>query len=220
MAEKKVGFESAGNHWYWRGRNPLDCQTATALTMPEAGRILRVDFRISGLTGYNDPVYGYQSNKSGHAAAAIWNPQGTILTKSAGKILPPTTVSGSTSNAPWVSFPVTPLDVRAGQQLLVGFWRRSNSSTYATQWPYNSAASGRTTYSHNLSDSGSGPLAFRTSSTYSGRSLIFRVWYSAGGGVKVWTGSTWAGDIKLWNGADWVPGRVRVWDGSRWKDSN
>lgn len=220
MVEKKRAFETAGNHWYWRGRNPLDCQTATLITLPEAGRITRLEFKVGGLTGYNDPVYGYQSNKSGEAAAAIWNPQGVVLTKSAAKKLPPTTVSGSTSHAPWVSFPVTPLDVKAGQSMLVGFWRRSNSSSYATQWPYNSAASGYTTYSHNLSDSSSGPLPFRTSTTYSSRSLNFRVWYETGGGVKVWNGSTWVGDIRVWDGAAWVPGKVSVWDGSRWKATN
>lgn len=220
MAEKKISFEQAGNHWYWRGRDSQDCQTATRITMPEDGKITRVEFKIAGLT-YTDPVYGYV-NEQGRAAGAVWDAStNVLLTKSAIKVLPKAGVSGTTSYAPWVSFDVPDLTVKKGRALMVGFWRDSGSTAYSTQWPYNSAASGYTTYAHNSYGSTGGAFNFIKSETYSSRSLIFRVWYESGGSLKVFNGSSWRlGTVKIFDGTKWVPATVKVFDGTNWVEAS
>lgn len=217
MAEKTISFETAGNHWYWRAKNSLDCQTGTLVEMPEDGKVTRIELKVAGLD-YNDPVYGYQ-NESGYVVPAIWDAStGTVLTKGAARILPPS--PGGTQ--PWVSFDVSDLRLKAGRRILVGFWRHSNSSGYSTQWDYCTSveADGYTTYGHHLYGSSSGPLSFVKSSSYSGRSLNFRLHYESGGKVKVWNSRSWVtGSVKVWNGSTWVDGTVKVWDGSTWQES-
>lgn len=213
----QIAFTAASNHWFWRGKNHLDCQTATLVQMPEDGRITRLDFMVAGLT-YNDPVYGYQ-NKEGYALPAIWDAgNGNILSKGTGRSLPRST--GGTQ--PWVQFTMPGLNVKAGQRILVGFWRNSANTSIATQWDYctTNSASGYTTYGHHVTNSSSGPLKFVKSATYSNRSLNFRVTYeSSAGGVKVWNGRSWApGTVNVWNGSRWVRGSARVWTGSRWAE--
>lgn len=217
MAEKKIAFESEGNHWYWRAKHHLDCQTGTLVTMPEGGTITRLELKVAGVN-YNDPVYGRQ-NHNGYANAAIWNADtGTMLTRGTAKILPIS--PGGTQ--PWVAFDLTPLKVKPGQRIIVGLWRRSDLTSYATQWDYstNAASNGYTSYGHHLSNSANGPIAFSKSVTYNNRALNFRLWYSSGGKPKVWNGRSWtSGDLKVWNGSTWVEGTVRVWDGAEWKEA-
>lgn len=212
-----VSQESA-NHWFWRGNLAKDCQTATLVTMPEDGTITQLDFRVAGLTNYKDPVYGSQS-EPGYVVPAIWAASGGILTKGTARTLTKVGVSGTSSSAPWEKFSVTSLKVKKGTNILVGFWRPSGSTAYATQWPYRSGISGWTTYGHNLAGSTAGPVTFSANTTYSSQSLCFRMWYTpAAGGVKVWNGSNWTNaTVKVWSGSAWFTGNVKVWDGAGWK---
>ena len=218
MVEKKIAFENEANHWYWRGKNRLDCQTATLVEIPEDAKITRVEFKIAGLT-YNDPVYGYQ-NKPGYAIPTIWDANsGSILTKGSGRSLPRS--PGGTQ--PWVSFDIPDLRVKAGRRLLVGFWRNSANTAIATQWDYSTAAAANewTTYGHHLYGSSSGPLKFSKSTTYSGRSLNFRLWYESGGRVKVWNGKAWIPvNPQVRDGSRWAKGTVHVFNGTEWVEAS
>lgn len=218
MTEKKISFETDANHWYWRGKNRLDCQTGTLVEMPEDGKITRVDFMVGGLT-YNDPVYGYQ-NKPGSVVPAIWDANtGAILTKGKLTSLP----RSAGGKMPWVSFDLPDLRVKKGRRLIVGFWRNSGNSAIATQWDYstNTSSRGWTTYAHHLYGSTSGPLNFQKSQTYSNRALNFRLWYESGGRLKAWNGLSWiSGNPKVWNGSAWVKGTVNVWNGTEWVEAS
>jgi hypothetical protein len=218
VAEKSVAFETVGNHWYWRAKNSLDCQTGTLVEMPEDGKLVRVEIKVAGLD-YSDPVYGYQ-NEPGYVVPAIWDAStGAVLSKGSARLLPAS--PGGTQ--PWESFDISDVSLKAGRDIIVGFWRHSNSSGYSTQWDYCTTveADAFTTYGHHLYGSSSGPLSFVKSASYSGRSLNFRLFYESGGRVKVWNGSTWAVKTpKVWNGSAWVNTLAKVWDGLAWQESS
>lgn len=220
MADKQISFETAGNHWYWRSRDKQDCQTGTLVTLPDKAKITGVSFKVAGLD-YNDPVYGYQYHR-GHMRPAIWDYRtGKVLAKGAYTVLP---VSPG-GQQPWVHFDLPDTWIAEGQTIIVGFWRDSSTSSYATQWDYNTAdASGMTTLSNDLFGSSEGPFTFTTTDTYSNRSLNFILSYASGGKVKVFhpTGGGWrtAKDVRVWTGSGWKSAEVRYFDGTTWQESN
>ena len=220
MGAKQISYETPGNHWYWRSRNKQDCQTGTIVTMPEKGKITGVSFKVAGLN-FQDPVYGYQYHR-GRVRPAIWDlATGKVLAKGAYTVLD--IYPGG--QQPWVHFDLPDLWVNEGQRLIVGFFRDSSTSSYATQWDYNTSdAAGITTLAHDLYGASEGPFTFNTTDTYSNRSLNFILSYNSGGKVKVYrpTGGGWrtAQDVRVWDGNSWNSAEVRYFDGTTWQESN
>ena len=217
MATKKVSFETAGNHWYWRSKNERECQTGTVVSMPERARLKTVSFKVGGLD-FNDPVYGYQHHR-GRMRPAIWDYNtGAVLTKGSYTVLPIS--SGGTM--PWVSFDLADVWVEKGQKIIIGFWRDSSTSSYATQWDYNTNATGLTMVSHDLFGSESGPFTFKRTGSMSGTSINFILNYSAGGKLKVFdTTGTWrtVDDVKVYDGDRWDSAEVRIFNDTAWEVS-
>jgi hypothetical protein len=182
--------------------------------MPEQGLLTSVEFHVAGLD-YIDPVYGYQ-HESGYARAAVWDASdGSIVTQSGYQALPP--ASGGTQ--PYVSFDLDNVTVSAGTSLIVGFWRRSDSTAYSTQWDYceDGAAVGYTTYSQSIYGSDTGPHPFKTTTVHPDRALNFKLHYTNGGRIQVWDGNVWRPKpIYVFDGSNWVKGTVSVWDGTAW----
>ena len=219
MGDKQLSFETAGNHWYWRAKNERDCQTGTVVTMPENGRLTGVSLKVAGLD-YNDPVYGYQYHK-GHMRPAVWDyDTKKVLTTGSYTVLP--IYPGG--QQPWVHFDLKDVKVEKGQKIIVGFWRDSSTSSYATQWDYNTSdADGVTTLAHDLFGCGSGPMDFKVTDVYSNRSLNFILSYQSGGKLKVYHpqgGWRTAKDVRVWNGSGWKSAEVRYFDGTTWQESN
>lgn len=223
--DKLVSYTDTANHWDWRAMISLDCQIGTVITMPEDGMITSVEFMVGGLN-YNDPVYGYQYH-NGYVRPAVWRASdGTVLTVGSYTTLSPQSGGGSA----WQSFNLNDVQVHNGDQLIVGFWRNSSSTSYATQWNKATdlstdsspvlSASGCQTLGHDVWGSESGPLTFRITNTYNNTSLNYRLHYTAGGRVKVWDGRYWRQEsVSVWNGTAWVPGTVNVWNGTAWVES-
>lgn len=215
MTIKKIAYEGSADNWWWRAKNELDCQIGQLVTMPEQGRLLTVHLKVAGLD-YNDPVYGYQ-NESGYVRAAVWDERtGEVIAHSGTHILPAST-GGS---QPWVVFDLPDTVVDAGTRLIVGFWRRSDSTSYSTQFDRDMSATGQKMYRHHVFGSGSGPFTFRTSDTVTGASINYRLMYESGGRVVVWDGSRWSPrNVNVWDGTGWTQGTVNVWDGTGWVES-
>lgn len=215
MSTKQIAYDGSAGNWWWRAKNSLDCQIGQLVTMPEQGRLLSVSIRVAGLN-YDDPVYGYQ-NEPGYVRAAVWDERsGDVLAKSDVAILP----SSLGGTQPFVGFDLPDVTVRAGQRIIVGFWRRSDSTSYSTQFDRDMGASGQTMYRQHVFGSSSGPFKFDPSDIISNASINYKLYYETGGRVLVWDGNSWEPtNIKVWDGDSWTKGTVRVWDGSAWAES-
>lgn len=216
MTTKNIGYTTAGNHWWWRAKNELDCQIGSLVVMPEQGKLVQLSLKVAGLT-YDDPVYGYQ-NEVGYCRAAVWNEKtGAVLTYSSYR-----TVDRSPGGTqPWEDFGLAPLIVPAGTRLIVGLWRKSDSTAVSTQFDYNDGASGQVLYRQHIINSASGPFTFRASEVEYGTSINYQLSYETGGKVKVWDGYNWVPrETYVWNGTAWAKGVVKVWTGSAWVEAN
>lgn len=215
MVNKTISYEGSAGNWWWRAKNSLDCQIGQLVVLPEQGRLLSVQIRVAGLD-YNDPVYGYQ-NESGYVRAAVWDERsGDVIAHSSTRVLP----SSPGGTQPWVNFDLPDTLVDAGTRLIVGFWRRSDSTAYSTQFDRDMTANGQKMYRHHVFGSGSGPFRFHVSDTIDDASINYRLLYETGGRVTVWDGSRWTPkNVNVWDGTDWTKGTVHVWDGSDWVES-
>jgi len=221
MADKTVGFTTAGNHWRWVGNYWEEVQVGQLYTMPETGKVTSLRIKVAGLGPYTDTVYHAQSDNT-KVAAAIWDAKtGDIITKSEVVVLSP---EGGGSQT-WKTFNITDTWIDGGSKLIVGFWRIKTTTEYATQWDYNDAvaADGETYVQHDLgASSATGPLPFTVSSATPNKSINWELDYTAGGSAKVWSSAAnkWAyGRAKVYDGTDWVPAVIKRYDGSAWNET-
>jgi hypothetical protein len=104
----------------------------------------------------------------------IWNSAGTIL--STGPLERPASRTGGSFGAGLgiVSSDMPDIAVTAGTSYIAGFWRQDNSTSYSTQWPTDTATGNTTWYD---TTTGAAPENFQKNTTFSNRSLLFRVQY-------------------------------------------
>lgn len=125
---------------------------------------LRVQYLSAKIAGYGgDQAY---------VVPAIWEGVGSTnsVIVSGSAVTVPSAAAGSTN---YVTLNFADTAISPSHTYLAGFWRRSNSASYTTQWSYDTSTSYNLYYDNNASS----VSTFNKNDTFSGYALVMRVYY-------------------------------------------
>lgn len=208
MATKTFGYEPSLNIALYRELN-VGAYFLAPFTMPETGRILKVEVKIAKYSGHNPTMH-----------AGIWRQSDKVLLSKSGAVQTPH-VFDKVSNMQITTFHMDGAVVPGGTALYAGIQR--NNTSGKVRMYYGMRRGGPQHYEIRGGSTGIGNLTgniVKISDSGYVTGMWIKVTYETGGQVKVWNGGSWVPrDIKVWNGSAWVTKPVKVWNGSAWVES-